>query len=490
MSSSLDSPKVFISYSWKPTVHKEKTRKLAERLESDGVNVVIDIWNLAEGQDKYKFMEQMVNDTEVKKVLIICNKEYAEKANLRSGGVGTESLIISNEIYSQAEQTKFIPIIFERDESNKEYLPTFINSRIYIDLSDDKFFEEEYERLMRNLFDKPANPRPPRGNPPPYILLEESIYLRTIHKVKAVQNALINEKQNSQAFIDDYYTTFIEALKDFSISKEELENSEFIDELVFVKIEALKTLRNDFVEFFEILLTYSTNLDSDKFITFLEKIIEFYKKTDSEKNNISNGQYMTDHYKFFLYELFLYLVTIMIEKEKFKELGEILSVTFLVFNYRYNKTDSFSFVEFRPYIESLDIMRNKRLNLRRLSITADLIKQRADLPRYEFDKLKETDILLYYRSLMRNDIVNSFIKSSWFPSTSVFDTYNLRIIDKLISKRYFEKIKLMFNVNSKMELENNIKSIIEKDLDKTSRFDYNIPYINNIFDFEKIGTLN
>lgn len=249
MSSSLDSPKVFISYSWKPIAHKEKTRKLAERLESDGVNVVIDIWNLAEGQDKYKFMEQMINDTEVKKVLIICNKEYSAKANSRSGGVGTESLIISNEIYSQAEQTKFIPIIFERDETGKEFLPTFVNSRIYIDLSNDKIFEEEYERLMRNLFDKPANPRPPRGNPPPYIQIEESIYLRTIHKVKAVENALINEKQNSQAFIDDYFTIFLEALSDFSISKEEIASEEFLDEIIFIKIEALKTLRNDFIDF-------------------------------------------------------------------------------------------------------------------------------------------------------------------------------------------------------------------------------------------------
>lgn len=487
MSSSLDSPKVFISYSWKPIAHKEKTQKLAERLESDGINVVIDIWNLAEGQDKYKFMEQMVNDKDVKKVLVICNKEYTEKANSRSGGVGTESLIISNEIYSQAEQTKFIPIIFERDESYKEYVPTFINSRIYIDFSDDKFFEEEYERLMRNLFDKPANRRPPRGNPPPYILSEESVYLRTIHKVKAAQNALINEKQNSQAFIDDYFATFIEALNDFGISKEELENTDYIDELVFTKIDSLKTLRNDFIDFLEVLFTYSINLNMDKFISFLEKIIEFSKKIELEK---ISSYHMTDHYKFFFYEMFLYLITIMIEKEKYKEIGEILSVTFMVYNNRYRRTDSYTFVEFRPYIESLDKIRNIRLNLRRLSITADLIKQRADISMYDFDKLKETDILLYYIGLMRKDVANSFTSSNWFPLTSVYDTYNIRIIDKLVSNRYFNKIKYMFNVTTKDELENRVKYVLENNLDNTSRFDYNIPYMVRIFDFEKIATLS
>jgi hypothetical protein len=209
MASSTDAPKVFISYSWKPISNKQKTIALAERLENEGVNVIIDEWNLAEGQDKYQFMKQMVNNPDVKRVLIICNKEYADKANSKSGGVGIESLIISDEIYSKADQTKFVPIIFERSSDGKEYVPTFIKSRIYIDLSNDEVFEDEYEKLMRNLFDKPASKRPPRGTPPSYILQEESTFLRTSHKVQTILNALVNEKKNSQVFIDDYYSTFI-----------------------------------------------------------------------------------------------------------------------------------------------------------------------------------------------------------------------------------------------------------------------------------------
>tara|TARA_B110001469_G_scaffold126148_1_gene143069 strand:+ start:17674 stop:17850 length:177 start_codon:yes stop_codon:yes gene_type:complete len=58
-------------------------------------------------------MEQMVNDETVDKVLLVCNKKYAQKANKKQGGVGIESLIISDEIYSQVEQTKFIPIVME-----------------------------------------------------------------------------------------------------------------------------------------------------------------------------------------------------------------------------------------------------------------------------------------------------------------------------------------------------------------------------------------
>lgn len=176
MSTQTNAPQVFISYSWKPVYNREKVIQLAERLSSNFVHVIIDIWDLKEGQDKNQFMEQMVNSPDVKRVLLICNKDYSEKANNRVGGVGIESLIISNEIYSQAAQTKFIPVIFEYGENNKPYVPTFVNSRIYIDLSSDAVFEENYEKLLRNIFDKPSSKRPPIGTMPAFLQTEEPIF--------------------------------------------------------------------------------------------------------------------------------------------------------------------------------------------------------------------------------------------------------------------------------------------------------------------------
>ena len=83
---------------------------MAKRLCSDGVDVVLDKWDLKEGNDKYVFMEQCVTDPEIKKVLIICDKVYAEKANTRKGGVGDETVIISSEVYGKAKQEKFIQL--------------------------------------------------------------------------------------------------------------------------------------------------------------------------------------------------------------------------------------------------------------------------------------------------------------------------------------------------------------------------------------------
>ena len=74
-------PKIFISYSWTTPQHEDWVINLAERLVSDGVDVIIDKWNLKEGHDKYNFMETMVKSPDIQKVLIILDKKYSEKAD-------------------------------------------------------------------------------------------------------------------------------------------------------------------------------------------------------------------------------------------------------------------------------------------------------------------------------------------------------------------------------------------------------------------------
>lgn len=46
--------KVFISYSWVVQAH---VVELAERLVANGIDVILDVWDLKPGHDKYAFME-------------------------------------------------------------------------------------------------------------------------------------------------------------------------------------------------------------------------------------------------------------------------------------------------------------------------------------------------------------------------------------------------------------------------------------------------
>ena len=77
---------------------------MEEKLEQDGVEVVIDYKDLRLGHDKYAFMERIVADETIDKVLLICNESYKDKADSRSGGVGEESVIITSQVYGNVRQ--------------------------------------------------------------------------------------------------------------------------------------------------------------------------------------------------------------------------------------------------------------------------------------------------------------------------------------------------------------------------------------------------
>lgn len=140
-------PTVFISYSWTPIENQRYVFDLVSKLFSDGVNVIYDKNNLHPGQDKDYFMEKALTTDEIDYVLVICNKEYAQKADDRRGGVGYESEIIISHLISQPLQRKIIPVVIETNEKGQAYLPTFLKSRRFIDLTQ----EQGYSELLNSL---------------------------------------------------------------------------------------------------------------------------------------------------------------------------------------------------------------------------------------------------------------------------------------------------------------------------------------------------
>jgi hypothetical protein len=73
-----EAPRAIISYSWSSPKHELWVIDLAERLVQEGVDIVLDRWDLREGQDKYKFMERMVADATIKKVIVVSDRSYSE----------------------------------------------------------------------------------------------------------------------------------------------------------------------------------------------------------------------------------------------------------------------------------------------------------------------------------------------------------------------------------------------------------------------------
>jgi hypothetical protein len=164
MSENKNPPKVFISYSWSSFKTKLLAMKLAIDLRKNGVDVILDRWHLALGQDMYFFMEQAA-DPSVSKFLVLCDREYKKKADSREGGVGTETQIITRMVYSDPNQKKVIPVVCERVDDVEEVLPRYLSNRLSVDISDDRY-DVDLEELLRDIHGQPLYPIPEIGSPP------------------------------------------------------------------------------------------------------------------------------------------------------------------------------------------------------------------------------------------------------------------------------------------------------------------------------------
>jgi hypothetical protein len=193
-------------------------KQWAEQLIADGIDVVLDIYDLKEGNDKFVFMERMVTDPTVTHVLIISDKTYSEKADARKAGVGTESQIISKGVYDRVDQSKFIPIACEFSDDGNPYLPTFLKSRIWIDFSSPEAVNENWEQLIRLIFGKPQHEKPKLGKAPAYITSDQTLPSSpAITKFNAFRQALLQEKKGLSIYRRDFLAACISYADDLRV---------------------------------------------------------------------------------------------------------------------------------------------------------------------------------------------------------------------------------------------------------------------------------
>jgi hypothetical protein len=154
-------PRVFISYSHDSPSHKQWVLKLASDLRTNGADAVIDQWDLSPGDEISKFMESEIRAA--RRVIVVCSKQYVEKANSGQGGVGYERMIVTSELITDLGTKKFIPVI---RNSGMPPVPIFLGYRLYIDFEDDQKYRSSLETLLRELLDAPDPGKPPIGPNP------------------------------------------------------------------------------------------------------------------------------------------------------------------------------------------------------------------------------------------------------------------------------------------------------------------------------------
>jgi TIR domain len=157
----MQAPITFVSYSHDSQEHKQWVLDLSTRLRASGIDAILDQWDLGPGGDLPQFMEQSIARSA--RILMICTQRYVEKANAGIGGVGYEKMIVTAELLARIGSNRVIPIV---RQSGSIVLPTFLASKLYLDLSTTDRFETGMDQLLRELLNAPLFVKPPLGSAP------------------------------------------------------------------------------------------------------------------------------------------------------------------------------------------------------------------------------------------------------------------------------------------------------------------------------------
>lgn len=432
-----NSRKVFISYSW---AVQARVVELANRLIDDGIDVILDVWDLKPGHDKYAFMEQSVNDPSVDKVLIICDQTYTTKADMRQGGVGDETVIISPEIYGRVKQEKFIPIAFEADADGKAYIPHYLKSRIYFDLStEDDRYEVEYEKLLRNIYDMPQFKKPVLGKKPEW-LEPDAVNLSPIRDViKQIRGYTGGQPYKADYLLRHAADLFVETAKEFVLPDDKPEA-----EGLLIAIDKTKSYRDAFMDFCDSIF-YSNLPFAPTVCSLFERL---YNALHTRRPTSQVGVISEELYDFMLWELFICTTALLLHFEKYKELHDMLVHTYFLNQDSYNdyaeENNYFRFCKHIRIIEEECKSKSAQRNI--FTLQGNILIQRERRPILTKESISNADLILYQMGQPLGLEDNRW--NYWFPTAYCYHQNEQEIWRRMKSEEYCQKIMPLFGVTT------------------------------------------
>lgn len=478
----LETKAAFISYSWTTEKHEDWVLQLANRLMQDGVDVKLDKWHLKEGQDKFAFMESMVTSDDIHKVLIILDKKYAEKADARLGGVGTETMIITPTVYSDAHQEKFVPIIAEVDDNGQPYLPSYLSGRVFIDLSTTENLENNYEKLLRNIYNRPSIARPKLGKPPKYLTEDTPMQFKTTTIVRGFDAQIDRNPNRINSILQDFTDEFFNNLTQFVLSDDVEATDKAAGEAVLSTLHQYEPLKNDYTQILDKAIKSGLNFEIGILCTLLERLPTLLHPLD--KNTSSWQPFRYNHFKLIIHELFLYTIAIGLKNNNYAFLEELLYQRYIIAEGPNSSDEPQSFTCFRYNYDTIDNYYKLLTNKNFYSVHAELIISHTN-GIISKELLVAADMLCHFIAKLNND--------SWFPITYIYENSSSKqfsIFTRLVSRRHFEKIKNLLGVDSMEELKQKINDIDvqRKERGYNSGFGRSILQFKSYIDVEFIGT--
>lgn len=475
----IEKPKVFISYAWGSPDYQAKVLSLAKDLTDIGIEVIIDKCSLKEGHDTYAFMEQCVTDPSITNVLILLDETYAKKADSRSGGVGTETQIISPEIYSKVDQEKFIPVVFERDSNGDIHKPAFLKTLLHFDLTSDVIYDDEYKRLVWRLYGKEVYALPKLGKKPSWVDSPPQVSTKARNAYGKLDANVTNESRVT------LFVLYLKELKEELIRFKENDDDLNLSPNEYLSVyEDMKSIRDEFLY----LIKRSSGIsNAGRYISMM--LEETFNSVNIDKVTFKDLKLTL------LHEIFIYSIAYLLKSYNYEELGYLLGKTYFI-DSKYDARDSArNFRMFYHHSNDLDKAMNDRDEKNYLSGTAQYWIENIESETCSKNDFVLADELCFNYSIYGKDYHEH---APWFPKTYVYGGYDnsafRKFAVKFQSTEFLAEASMIFGYSEIPELSAKVHEVEQeyrenhfREVRYNSAFE-SAPFISQFIKHKDLGT--
>ena len=321
------------------------------------------------------------------------------RSRVRDGGVGTETQIISPEIYNKVIQEKFLPVIFERGIKGEIPKPQYLKTMLHFDLTQEEKYDLEYRRLVKRLYGIEIVEKPELGKKPSWLDERSTIPTKTRSGYEGLK------QQKSDSVKKDEFKNFLLAIKEkiVDFTKDEFGDNISAEEYISL-YDDTRSYRDEFLY----LLKYSIYIpESYKIIaSVLEEICVGVKNKNGYEGEVMRT---------LLHELFIYVVAYYLKNKDYNALSYILSKTYFVGKYGYSQDQSFD--AFYDNNTNLDRAVSQKDNKQYYSGTANYWINNINVEICNKNEFVFADIFCYNAAIFVENYTSSWF---WFPLTYVY----------------------------------------------------------------------
>jgi hypothetical protein len=279
---------------------------------------------------------------------------------------------------------------------------------------------------------------------------------------------------------------FLKAIsKDIEEIKPDFSKFSDYDDAIITQIEDGKKISIRFIEAVQLSCSYNDEETLLKIYDNFGKLLKLYDIPDNFEGSFHDEDF--DGNRFLVYEMFVSFIGSLIKFDKWELIGKLLSQDLFVDKKHHG--GYFSFEEIRQYLRSLDEIRNSRLKLNRISITADIIKEHFSQDQMSrllsHTEFMEAAFFLYFRS--RCNMQKDKYRGGWYPMSCIYLDRVPSFLMRSESVHFYSRMLISCGIADKNKWIETVKAIKEESLSSFTKMGslYRTFYS---YDPEKIGT--